>query len=160
MSRRIEDLNSIIQPKALLLIDQAKKKAGLDILIYRTFATWGEQDIIYAQGRTTPGAIITNARGGQSYHNYGLAFDFAVLKPGTKQIEWGSKADVDKDQELDYHEIGYLGEDLGFEWGARFTFMKGDLGHLQMSFGLSIKELQIFYIGGMLAINLITRMRY
>lgn len=38
-----------------------------------TLRTFAEQDALYAQGRTKPGAKVTNAKGGQSYHNYGLA---------------------------------------------------------------------------------------
>ena len=45
---------------------------------FRTFAL---QDALYAQGRTTPGAIVTNAKGGQSPHNYGLAVDVTLLTP-------------------------------------------------------------------------------
>ena len=159
MSRKIEDLHILVQPKAYLLIKKAKEDLGLDIAIYRTLATWEEQDAIYAQGRTRPGIVISNAKGGESFHNYGLALDFAILKPGSSIIDWSGKADVDNDQIPDYQEIGKLGEDLGFEWGARFTSMKGDLGHLQMSFGLTIKELQIIYLGGLRAIDFAVRMR-
>lgn len=157
MSRKIEDLHPLIQPKAYLLIEKAKE-ADLDIIIYRTLATWEEQDAIYAQGRTKPGIVVSNARGGESFHNYALALDFAILKPGSSIINWDSKCDVDGDLVPDYQEVGKLGEDLGFEWGARFTSMKGDLGHLQMSFGLTIRELQICYLGGLRAIDLIVRM--
>jgi peptidoglycan L-alanyl-D-glutamate endopeptidase CwlK len=30
---------------------------------------------LYAIGRTKPGKKVTKAKGGTSYHNYGLAFD-------------------------------------------------------------------------------------
>ncbi len=158
MSRKIEDLHPLIQPKAFLLIKKAKEEANLDIIIYRTLATWEEQDAIYAQGRTKPGIVVTNARGGESYHNYSLAFDFAILKPESIIINWDGKCDVDGDLEPDYKEVGKIGEDIGFEWGARFTSIKGDLGHLQMSFGLTIRELQIYYLGGLRAIDLVVRM--
>lgn len=38
-----------------------------------------EQDRLYSQGRTTKGAKVTNARGGNSYHNYGVAFDLGLF---------------------------------------------------------------------------------
>ncbi len=158
MSRRVDDLHSLIQPKAYLLVKKAME-TNLSVVIHRTLATWEEQDAIYAQGRTKPGIVITNARGGESFHNYGLALDFAIVKPGSNIIDWSGKCDVDNDQVPDYKEVGTIGEDLGFEWGARFTSMKGDLGHLQMSFGLTIKELQIFYVGGLRAIDFMVRMR-
>ena len=159
MSRKIEDLHPLVQPKALLLIKKAKEDLGLGIVIYRTLATWEEQEAIYAQGRTKPGIVVSNARGGESFHNYGLAIDFGILKPGSKEIEWNTKADFDNDQIPDYQELGKLGEDIGFEWGARFTSMKGDLGHLQMSFGFTIKELQIIYLGGLRSIDFMVRLR-
>lgn len=40
------------------------------------FRTYGEQMELWSQGRTKPGNIVTNAKGGQSAHNFGLAIDF------------------------------------------------------------------------------------
>ncbi len=149
---KFDELHPILQNKAKKLIRLGKEKCNLEINIYSGFRSFAAQEAIYAQGRTAPGKVISNARGGESFHNYGLGFDFAILKPGSKEIEWNSRADVDNDQKPDYEEIGKLGEDLGMEWGARFTNMKGDWGHLQMSFGFSIKDLQIYYFGGLKAV--------
>ena len=44
--------------------------------------TYQEQHRLYLQGRKTPGSVVTNADSGESYHNFGLAFDFAVVKNG------------------------------------------------------------------------------
>lgn len=52
---------------------------GLRLRISQGLRTISEQDALYSQGRTTKGKIVTNAKGGQSYHNYGLAFDFVLL---------------------------------------------------------------------------------
>src|SRR6478609_5661733 len=49
------------------------------IRIVQGLRTIKEQDDLYAQGRTKPGKVVTNARGGSSFHNYGVAFDFAIL---------------------------------------------------------------------------------
>jgi peptidoglycan L-alanyl-D-glutamate endopeptidase CwlK len=38
-----------------------------------------EQNELYAQGRSKPGQVVTNAKAGQSYHNYGLAVDFVII---------------------------------------------------------------------------------
>lgn len=61
---------------------------GVAVLVYCTARSASYQDELYAQGRTTPGRVVTNARGGQSAHNYGLAIDAA---PWT----WDSKAPFD-----------------------------------------------------------------
>ena len=46
---------------------------GVRLRFTQTLRTIKEQDDLYAQGRTKKGKIVTNAKGGQSIHNYGLA---------------------------------------------------------------------------------------
>jgi peptidoglycan L-alanyl-D-glutamate endopeptidase CwlK len=83
--------------------------------------TWAEQDALYAKGRTTPGPIVTKARGGQSNHNFSIAFDVGVFSfDGKKYL--GDHAF--------YRELGPLGESLGFEWGGRWKFR--DEPHYQL----------------------------
>ena len=53
--------------------------AEISIRITQGLRTWAEQDELYAQGRTAPGNIVTNARGGYSGHNLGYAVDFVVM---------------------------------------------------------------------------------
>ena len=57
-------------------------QSNLQIRITDTLRSFDEQAKLYAQGRTAPGKIVTKAKPGQSYHNYGLAVDFALLLPG------------------------------------------------------------------------------
>ncbi len=52
------------------------KKQGLNVLITETLRTQAEQEELYAQGRTKKGKIVTNCRGFQSPHCWGVAFDF------------------------------------------------------------------------------------
>jgi len=61
------------------------KAQGIDVIITSTLRDNESQDALYAQGRTTKGAIVTNARGGQSFHNYGVAFDFCPIVNGKCQ---------------------------------------------------------------------------
>jgi peptidoglycan L-alanyl-D-glutamate endopeptidase CwlK len=83
----------------------------------RTFA---EQDILYAQGRTRPGKKVTNAKGGQSNHNFGVAWDIGIFKNG---------------QYLDdsplYANTGAIGESLGLEWGGHWKSIQ-DEPHFQV----------------------------
>jgi peptidoglycan L-alanyl-D-glutamate endopeptidase CwlK len=154
MSRRIEDLHPVIQNKAIEVKRRAKEELDIDINIYFTNRTVEEQDGIYAQGRTKPGPKVTNAPGGYSFHNSGLAFDFGIIKEGTTQIDWDIKCDVDHDDIPDYVEVGKLGEWLGLQWGGRFTSLKGDLGHLQLDFGFDAYQIKAFYdLGGMERVN-------
>jgi peptidoglycan L-alanyl-D-glutamate endopeptidase CwlK len=48
---------------------------GMDALITDAFRTFPEQDALFAKGRTTHGDVVTNARGGETNHNYGMAVD-------------------------------------------------------------------------------------
>ena len=59
------------------------KDHNLDIRILSGTRTYAEQEALYAHGRngnTQP--VITNARGGQSNHNFGIAWDIGVFNGG------------------------------------------------------------------------------
>ena len=73
-----------VQPIAQALI-QKSVEMGINIKIISGLRTYEEQDALYAQGRTTPGNIVTNARGGHSNHNFGIAFDVGVFE-GNKYL--------------------------------------------------------------------------
>jgi len=98
---------------------------NLDVRIYNAFRSWDEQDRTFAQGRTLPGDVVTNARGGDSYHNWGLAFDAAPYENG--QISNDTKK---------YAKMGQLGQQVGLEWGGTFKSIV-DLPHFQYTFGLN-----------------------
>jgi peptidoglycan L-alanyl-D-glutamate endopeptidase CwlK len=113
-----------------------------------TFRTFAEQDALYAQGRIKPGKIVTNAKGGQSYHNYGLAIDIALLvdKDGNGTFEsasWDTKTDFDGDRKSDWQEIVAIFKRYGWEWGGDWKFV--DAPHFQKKLGKSIMELQALH---------------
>ncbi|NQX44437.1 M15 family metallopeptidase [Paenibacillus tritici] len=114
---------------------------GVPILITQGMRTIAQQNELYAQGRTKKGDIVTNARGGSSYHNYGLAIDFALLLPDGKSVSWDINRDGDGDKVADWQEVAQEGKKLGFEWGGDWTSFK-DYAHLQMSFGLTTSQLK------------------
>lgn len=97
---------------------------------YRSTET---QNRYYEQGRTRPGPVITNARGGQSYHNYGLAIDVYPLTNGRMNFAATSS---------DYAPIVAVGKAVGFEWGGDWPAPKTDMPHFQMSEGRSTGELR------------------
>lgn len=55
---------------------------GIEIRVVQGLRTWSDQEALYAQGRSKPGIIVTNAHGGQSYHNFGMAVDCAPSRFG------------------------------------------------------------------------------
>lgn len=103
-----------------------------------TLRTFAEQDGLYAQGRTKPGRIVTNARGGYSYHNYGLAIDIVLIKDGKEAI-WDTKGDYDGDGRSDWQEVVTIFKQYGWEWGGDWRFV--DAPHFQKTFGYSVKQL-------------------
>jgi peptidoglycan L-alanyl-D-glutamate endopeptidase CwlK len=56
--------------------------------VIQGFRTWAEQDLLYAQGRTSPGNIVTNAKGGESWHCFGCAADCAPMNPDDTTMDW------------------------------------------------------------------------
>jgi peptidoglycan LD-endopeptidase CwlK len=140
MSRSINDLHPKLKKAAGTFLVRCAEK-GIPVLITQTLRTIEEQNDLYAQGRTKPGKIVTYARGGESYHNYGLAFDFVILNQSKVPV-WDTKADVNKNARQDYYEAGEIGEAVGLEWGGRWIGKKADFPHLQMTFGLSISDLK------------------
>lgn len=115
---------------------------GVPIIITQGLRTIEYQNELYAKGRTAPGPIVTNAKGGSSYHNYGLAVDFALLDWEGNRISYDTWRDLDRDGQRDWFEAVNIAKDkLNLEWGGEFKTIH-DEPHFQMSFGLSIAELR------------------
>lgn len=134
-----DGLHPVVADYTEKLIEEAGA-IGISILITDGYRTPEEQDRLYRKGRDQNGRIVTNAKGGQSYHNFGLAIDFALLDEDGEPL-WDIAYDGNKNGEPDWFEVAELAKELGFEWGgdwANFT----DYPHLQMTFGYSIEELQ------------------
>lgn len=120
------DLYPAVYKKASKLIRLARL-CGMPIRITDSFRSIEEQDALYAQGRTEPGDIVTNAPGGYSYHNYGVAFDVVFETP-----------DGGITYEGDWEKLGEMGEILDLEWGGRWT--TPDRPHFQMTLGYEVEE--------------------
>lgn len=116
-----------------------------------TIRTWPEQDGLYAQGRTKPGPIVTYSRGGESYHNYGLASDTVLLidKDGNGTYEtasWDFFKDEDRDGIKDFEEIDFVFKSYGWEGLYRANGKRWDFPHFQKTFGYTISQLKKKYI--------------
>lgn len=107
-----------------------------------TLRTIAEQDALFAQGRTKPGKVVTKARGGLSYHNYGLAIDIVLIING-KEASWDDKTDFDGDHIADWQEIVTIFKQHGWEWGGDWGFQ--DKPHFQKTFGHSVRQLLDLY---------------
>ncbi|WP_342490877.1 peptidoglycan-binding protein [Bacillus sp. FSL R5-0422] len=125
-------IHKVVKESAIEMIKQAYKE---DIFVqitsgYRSFA---EQNKLYAQGRTAPGKIVTNAKGGQSNHNYGLAIDYVLLSADGKKALWTVNEK--------WRRVAQIGKSLGFSWGGDWKSFK-DYPHLEMMGSLTLTQLQ------------------
>ena len=108
-----------IRSLALLLADES-----IDLRVTQGLRSWTEQAALYALGRTTPGAIVTNAPPGYSYHQFGLAVDVAPFD-SAGQPDWNANDPT-------WKRIIALGESLGMVSGSTFTTCVDD-PHFQIS---------------------------
>jgi len=102
---------------------------GIELVVVQARRTIEEQAALYAKGRTVPGRKVTNARPGFSWHDFGMAYDVAVVERG--QIIWESPR---------YNRAGELGKALGLVWGGDFKGVRGDLGHFEYHPGLTLAK--------------------
>ena len=101
-------------------------------LIYCGRRTMEEQAALYAKGRTSKGKIVTKARPGESYHNYGLAFDWVPLKQNPKNADlWFA----DWDDQTAF----LLGDQVGLSFGL--VGISWETGHLQTSLFQSWRDI-------------------
>ncbi|WP_246206701.1 M15 family metallopeptidase [Virgibacillus ihumii] len=133
-----KQLDPVVAKKTRQLVQMAARN-GINVVITDKVRTKKEQNQLYAQGRTTGGNIVTYAKGGESYHNYGLAVDYA-LKNDNGEIIWDTNYDGNNNGQADWFEVADMAKKLGFEWGG--DWRNPDYPHLQMDFGLSIRQLQ------------------
>jgi peptidoglycan L-alanyl-D-glutamate endopeptidase CwlK len=128
-SRSLDDLIPPAKQRVLLFIEAAKSK-GIDLLVTSTYRDNDSQAALFAQGRTLPGKVVTNARPGESFHNWRCAVDVVPLVNG-KAI-W--------DDNALWLKIGIIGESCGLQWAGRWTTFK-EMPHFQYTGGLTIAQL-------------------
>lgn len=141
--RRIATLHPKIAGEVLMLFNKANNElltGNAKARVTCGFRTVVEQNLLYNQGRTMPGKIVTNAKGGESIHNYGLAFDFCLIVD-KKHASWEWLRDFDGDKVADWMEFVNLFKAHGYEWGGDWKSFK-DRPHLQKTFGKSVSELR------------------
>ena len=100
--------------KAESVIDQ-----NVAIRVVQGLRTIEEQNELFSRGRTKPGKVVTNARGGRSYHNYGTAIDICLL---LKDKDGVYKYDDVKSWQLDknFREVVKIFKEAKYTWGGDF----------------------------------------
>lgn len=159
---RIKTLHPAIRDRvreAYLTANYKLLGKGVRLRFAYTYRSSELQDQLYAKGRTihfdSAGnrvGKVTNAKGGQSIHNYGLAWDIVLLldKDDNGSFEtasWDIYADHDDDAVADWMEVvRFFKEELGAEWGGDWTWK--DYPHFQIDFGMGWRDMKLKLING------------
>lgn len=120
-SRSLSDLMPEVQKAAEAHI-AACASLGIELLVTSTYRDDEAQAALYAQGRTAPGKVVTNARPGESYHNHRIAYDVVIIKGG--KCVWNTS-------DPDWATVGKLGESVGLEWAGRWKGSLKEFAHFQ-----------------------------
>ena len=108
------------------------KENGIDLLVTSTYRDAESQQALYNQGRTTEGKIVTNAKPGDSWHNWRCAVDVVPLVNG--KAVWDTSNPV-------WAKVGELGKEAGLEWAGEWKSFK-ELAHFQFTGGLTLADLK------------------
>lgn len=148
---RIILLHPRLRDEAVKCIDWAEQgfPQKIKVRVTDSLRTEQEQNDLYAQGRTKSGDIVTNAKFGQSFHNFGLAIDFCLMydlnEDGNYETaSWDINKNIDEDKMADWKEVVLVFKSFGWTWGGDFKTFK-DTPHLERSFGYSWNELLAKY---------------
>ena len=113
----------------LELFEKKLADNGIEVILTWGYRSTRKQNELYARGRTVPGMILTNARGGFSWHNYGLGADYAFVVDG--KVTWKGP----------WHVFGRIARQCGLEWGKRSG--KSDARpHVQWTEGRTIADMR------------------
>ncbi|MCD5326150.1 MULTISPECIES: M15 family metallopeptidase [Pontibacillus] len=117
--------------RRILDVQEKAYVEGINMQVSSGFRSFAEQDDLYAKGRSVGGSKVTNARAGQSIHNYGYAIDFFLTNWDGSKALWNVNDD--------WRRVAELAKSVGFSWGGDWTSFK-DYPHLDLSCGLSWQD--------------------
>lgn len=122
---RISLLHPLVREEMVMIVNECNLnlKGRSQMRISEGLRTFKEQDALYAKGRTVAGKKVTNAKGGQSIHNYGFAVDIVLIIDG-KVASWDTKKDWDGDKVSDWDECVKVFAKYGWSWGGSWQSFK------------------------------------
>ncbi len=104
---------------------------GIDARIISATRSYDEQNTLFRQGRFgNPGHRITKARGGQSRHNFAIAWDLGIFEGGAYL-----------QNAAPYDRAAEVGLDEAIEWGGHWQSFQ-DRPHYRLAVGLRISEVR------------------
>jgi peptidoglycan L-alanyl-D-glutamate endopeptidase CwlK len=118
---KLAAVNAELAEKCFRLIELAAKQ-GFTLLVTNGYRTIAQQNALYQIGRRGKPheKIVTNAKGGESSHNFRRAVDFAFVVRG--EVSWDSAL---------YDKIGLWAKIVGLEWGGNWRTFK-DRCHVEV----------------------------
>lgn len=125
------------QRAARSFLNRAKSNfPGFEVRIISGSRTYAEQDLLYRKGRFgNPPPKVTNARGGQSNHNFGIAWDVGIFKDG-KYLTGDTKAEA-----AIYKQLASIAKTNDLEWGGDWTSIV-DMPHYQLKLDLTLAQVR------------------
>lgn len=131
--KNLNTLHPKFRPSAIEAWTEAQSvmPSNVEIIVIQGLRTFAESDALYAQGRTTPGPIVTKSAAGQSYHNYGLAFDFSMITNGKEDYIVGPH----------WMQVVAIMEKYGMFWGGNFPEGFHDNPHFENHYGINWRQL-------------------
>ena len=121
---RIGKLHPKVREEMTTIINECNKALNgrSQVRVAQGLRTFAEQDALYKQRPK-----VTNAKGGQSIHNYGMAVDIVLIIDG-KTASWDTHKDWDNDGIADWDECVKIFAKHGWSWGGSWSSFK-DMPH-------------------------------
>jgi peptidoglycan L-alanyl-D-glutamate endopeptidase CwlK len=117
---RIAKLHPSVREEVTSIVNEINQKltGKAQFRITQGLRTFAEQDFLFAKRPK-----VTNAKGGQSVHNYGFAVDGVLIIDG-KVASWDFKKDFDGDSVADWDECVKVFAKYGWSWGGNWNNFK------------------------------------
>lgn len=114
---RISQLHPLVRKEMIAIIDECNNAltGRSQVRISQGLRTFAEQDALFNQKPK-----VTNAKGGQSVHNYGFAVDIVLIIDG-KTASWDTHKDWDGDKVADWDECVKIFAKYGWSWGGNWS---------------------------------------
>lgn len=129
--KRIEKLHPLVRDEVEKIINECNEAltGNAKVRITQGLRTFEEQRLLHNKGRIAPGKKVTNAKAGQSIHNYGFAVDICLIID-EKIASWNTVKDWDNDTVADWYECVKIFSKYDWEWGGNWKTFK-DLPHFE-----------------------------
>ncbi|UUM26926.1 LysM peptidoglycan-binding domain-containing protein [Acinetobacter colistiniresistens] len=136
--KAIARLHPQVRDKMRKFIKSVYQKHQVQLVIVQDYRTYAQQDALYAKGWSAGGRVVTNAKGGQSNHNFALAVDvFPIWEDGLLHMD----AKSDKKNIEILKKVAPIGKEIGLEWGGDWKSIV-DNPHFQLKTGKSMAQLR------------------